>query len=75
MKEKEIQELDNMFTYHPPTGKQPEVYEQLRAASKELATLIVQICPDSDERRKAVARVNEANFWANASVARHTKRD
>lgn len=70
---KEEQEiLDNMFTYHPPREKQVEVYEQLRATAKEFAALVVNICPDSDERGKAVARINEAVMWANASIARHT---
>ncbi len=69
--EGDLKDLENRFTYHAPKGSQPERYVALRAAAKELATLIVQCSHASRERSLALTHLEEAIFWANAGIARN----
>lgn len=62
-------EINEQFTYHRPTGDQPQRYEQLRAKAKELAFLIRDLCPATPERTEAINRLRESIMWANASIA------
>ena len=64
-------DLNNRFTYHKPKEGQPEKYEKLRAAAKNLAWDICENCPESRERSLALTNLEEAIMWANASIARH----
>ena len=70
-----IRRLENDFTYHRPFGNQPERYEELRSKAKELAFLIVTSCPESRELSVALTNLEQAVFWANASIARNEKED
>lgn len=69
--ERQINDLANRFTYHAPKPTQPERYTTLRDAGKNLATLILQCCPDSREQSLAITKLEEALFWANAGIARN----
>lgn len=62
-------DLDHLFTYHPPTPDQIEVYQRLREAGKDLAVLIGDLVPSSPERSTAIAKVRESVMWANAGIA------
>lgn len=62
--------IENNFTYHQPSGDQPERYEQIRGKAKELAYLIEDLCPDSREKSLAMTQLEDAVMWANASIAR-----
>lgn len=66
----EQRELDVRFTYHAPKGTQPERYEMLRSEAKSLAKFIVNACPESREKNLALTNLEQAIFWANASIAR-----
>lgn len=65
------QRIENAFTYHRPSGDQPEKYERIRAKAKELAYLLDDLCPDSREKSLAMTKIEEASMWANASIARN----
>lgn len=71
MTEAEKKELDKNFTYHAPFGNQPERYNDLRTHSKVLAVQILNQCPPSRERALALTNLEQAMFWANASIARN----
>jgi hypothetical protein len=64
-------DLDNIYTYHPPQGDQPERYVKLREQAKTLAAVVVELCPESRERSLALSNLEQAVFWANASIARN----
>lgn len=63
--------LDERFTYHAPTGDQPNRYEQIRAAGKELAQALIDRAPSSPELIMAINHVDQAVMWANAAIARN----
>lgn len=64
-------DLENRFTYHPPKADQPERYQVIRTKTKELAELITRLTPVSREQSLALTKLEEASFWANASIARN----
>jgi hypothetical protein len=68
-------DLKNRFTYHPPKndGDNPQVprYEQIRKVAKRVALDWAEMCPPSRELSLAITHLEEAVFWANASIARH----
>jgi alkanesulfonate monooxygenase SsuD/methylene tetrahydromethanopterin reductase-like flavin-dependent oxidoreductase (luciferase family) len=63
--------LDSLFTYHPPKGDQTERYQRIREAGKALAREIDACCPAGLERAEALANVRQAVMWANAGIACH----
>lgn len=65
--------LNNDFVYHKPIKNQPERYEAIRAKTKELAETLVALCPESRELSLAFTNLEQASFWANASIARNEK--
>lgn len=73
VEESVMNDLNNRFTYHSPLPGQPEKYEVIRGTGKELAILLVRACPKSRELSLALTHLEEAIFWANASIARNEK--
>lgn len=79
------EQLNNWFTYHAPTpgpykslplndggehhATQAEVYELIRAAGLQFATVIVGLTPPSADQTAAVRKIREAVFTANAAIA------
>ncbi len=66
-------DIENNFTYHKPFGDQSERYEKLRNKAKELALLILELCPESREKSLANTKLEESIMWANSSIARNEK--
>lgn len=66
----DVDELINRFSYHAPKPGQPEKYESIRARLREVAQYIEDVTPDCREREEAIKKLEEAMFWANASIAR-----
>jgi hypothetical protein len=65
------QQIDNNFTYHPPTEGQQERYGRIRATAKEFAELIVEVTPASREQSVALTELEASVMWANAAIARN----
>jgi len=68
-------DVDHIFKYHPPTGNQPQAYEQIRETAKVVAECILGLCPESRERSLALTKLEESVMWANASIARNGLRE
>lgn len=64
-------QIENNFKYHPPKDGQLEQYEMIRESAKNLANIFDSTCPDSREKSLALTKLEEAVFWANASIARN----
>jgi hypothetical protein len=69
--ETQCADLEKRFTYHAPSGSQPECYVALRNKAKELAFLIAQTTHASREQSLALTSLEESVFWANAAIARN----
>lgn len=64
-------DLERRFQYHAPTEEAKErTFPQLRQHALELAFHILEVCPDSREASLAVTKLEEAVYWAIASIAR-----
>lgn len=63
-------ELETRFTYHKPSGDQADRYYVIREEAGSLARILVDSCPESRELSLALTKLEEAVFWANASIAR-----
>ena len=66
----EITELNTRFTYHAPFGDQASRYEDIRRWGYNFAAALDATCPESRELSLAMTKIEEAIFWANASIAR-----
>lgn len=65
------QQIENNFKYHSPKPGQAEKYTAIREKAKELAVLIDETTPSSREQSLAMTNLEQAVFWANASIARN----
>jgi hypothetical protein len=65
------EDLVHRFTYHPPKENQVKRYGDLRSAGRLLAEQIAFLTPKSREQSLALTKLEEAIFWANASIARN----
>jgi hypothetical protein len=68
-------DLEHRFNFHPvPNGLVGKVRAQnhgrVRDRLLEVALLIDKIAPDGREKALAITHLEEAMFWANASIAR-----
>lgn len=66
-------QIDNIFTYHPPFGTQQNRYVSIRDKAKELAHLINEACPESREKSLALTNLQQSVQMANASIAINEK--
>ncbi len=63
------EELDNWFTYHPPTEEQENRYVLLRDKFRELAYLILQETPACADQTAALRQLRECSMAVNQSIA------
>jgi len=61
--------LDLWFTYHAPLPGQAARYESIRAEGRELAQMLVELCPPGGELDQALLCLRETVMWANAAIA------
>lgn len=65
-------DLTIRFQYHPPKNEHTKNHhEQVRQACWDAARIFNRLCVDGRELSLAVTKLEEALFWANASIARH----
>lgn len=61
--------LSELFTHHPPTDEQKNVYMAIRAYGEQLAAAILRHCPPCADTSAAIRKVREAVMTANAAIA------
>lgn len=66
-----LEQIENNFIYHEPKEGQVDKYQGLRDEFKALAHTINDECPESREKSLAFTHLENAMFWANASIARN----
>lgn len=62
-------DLARLFTYHRPSGTQPDRYARLRQAALDYATVIASLTPESPEQTLALRAVHLASMHANSAIA------
>jgi hypothetical protein len=68
-----LQNLANVFTYHPPTAAQRLDYEAIRKAAMDFSLVLLSRVPDCADRSAAIRHVREAVMSANAAIALEVK--
>lgn len=64
-------EINHRFAYHPPRSEaRVQDHEVVRHLSGRLAMHMDERLPDGREKSLAITKIEEAMFWANASLAR-----
>lgn len=63
------EEINAIFSYHPPTAEQRDTYEAINQAFIEAASKIIPLLPDGPGKTVAVRKLADARMAANASVA------
>ena len=69
----ELDRLTNEGVYHKPTIEQTARYEHVRDLFACLKHALLENCPRSRELSHALTLLDDANFNANAAIARHEK--
>lgn len=65
----EERELSRCFDYHQPGPDDRARYEAITAQTKQLAALVLELCPPGPDRDAALLKLREARMMANASIA------
>lgn len=64
-----LENLDDVFTYHPASPEQGEAYLRIREKAKDLVREIIASTPNCGDRHAAIRHVREAVMTANAAIA------
>lgn len=67
----EIKDLQKRFMYHEVNDNKKERMADIRVALLELSMLINDECPEGREKSLSITHLEEAMFWAIASIARN----
>jgi hypothetical protein len=62
-------QIDNWFTYHPPTGDQAQRYELMRMDFKRLAEKIIERTPCCADQTAALRMLRECAMAVNQTIA------
>ncbi len=72
LKAYEITWLNLRFDHHPPpTTDVGNAHGMVRSQLKHVASVLMQLLPNGDEKDRALENLELAMFWANAGIARH----
>lgn len=64
-----VEDLDNLFVYHPPKGDQAARYEKISKAAKEFARVVLENTPACADQTVTIRKIVEARMSANATIA------
>ncbi len=65
----DAKEIVDIFSYHPPTAEQREIYERINLAFQECAIAVAPLLPDGPGKTVAIRKLADARMAANAAVA------
>ena len=65
------EQIDNWFTYHPPSQDQTHAYNRIRDQGRKLAFVIRDSCPPGPDTTVAIRKLRETIMAANLAIACH----
>lgn len=65
-----MDDIDNRFVYHKPDEAKGEKHSSVRNDMMTIARKWALNLPEGREKSLAIIKLEEAMFWANASIAR-----
>jgi hypothetical protein len=65
-----MDDLKKNYSFHSPKKEDVLKYKDLRDKTLYLASVIMDIVPESRERSLALTKLEECLFWSNAGLAR-----
>ena len=65
----QVEDLDNLFTYHAPKGDQAARYEKISNAAKEFARVVLENTPACADQTVAIRKIVDARMTANSVIA------
>lgn len=68
-----LEDLNDRFQRHELSPQAVSDCDTLRNMAENLACAIVSMTPESREQSLALTKLEEAMFWASASISRHKK--
>jgi len=66
-------DLDKRFTQHAPDPAKTQLQNTVRNTLKAAADAVNTVVPEGREKVLAVAKLEEAMYWANTGIARHVE--
>lgn len=66
---RDMDNINNSFSYHVPFGDQGERYSEIREAGRRMAVTLFERCPPSAELTLARRAIEDAVMRANQSIA------
>ena len=66
-----MDDLHNRFVYHNANPNQTQKMENIRKNFLALAELLNEMCPEGREKSLSITSLEQAQFWANASIVRN----
>jgi hypothetical protein len=65
------EDIEAIFTYHPPSEGQAVLYKAIRDTARQLAHDMLEYVPASAEQTLAIRHLQQAVMFANAGIAIH----
>lgn len=65
-----LEDVKNRFAFHPATEVTGSQHDAVRRDLSRVAQGLAKLLPDGREKSLALTKLEEAMFWANASIAR-----
>lgn len=62
-------QIDNWFTYHPPTDPQIECYARIRDEAREFAHMLNRVIPEGPDKTVALRSLRTTVMLANSAIA------
>jgi len=64
--------IESRITHHPPSDRAKVLHQYVRLAIDRTMRRFAAELPNCREASLAITKLEEAMFWANAAIARHT---